>query len=224
LRAGEFNSDAAMARYYSERAPVYDRVYAYPKRQTDLRFLEPYIAEQFDNREVLEIAAGTGYWSQFIIERANSLLATDANQETLDEISSKQLTAPIATKVADAYRLEGVEGPFTGVFAGLWFSHVPKQRRYEFLHAIHQRIEKGAVVVLLDNSSVQCERHPVTATDNHGNTFQDRQLDDGSVHQVLKNFPEQTELDQLTATLGVEAKYLAMDNFWLYQYVAVQGQ
>jgi len=60
-----------MKEYYKERAPVYDRVYAYPERQDDLRELEEYIPAQFDGREVIEIAAGTGYWTQFIYKKAN---------------------------------------------------------------------------------------------------------------------------------------------------------
>ena len=59
-------SDSKMKTYYRERAPVYDRVYTYPERQKDLRFLEDYIAKQFTGLDVLEIAAGTGYWTQFI--------------------------------------------------------------------------------------------------------------------------------------------------------------
>ena len=55
-----------MRSYYKERAPVYDRVYKYPERQTDLRFLESYRPRQFSGLKMIEIAAGTGYWTQFI--------------------------------------------------------------------------------------------------------------------------------------------------------------
>jgi len=64
-----------MKEYYQKRAPVYDRVYAYPERQADLRFLEEYIPEQFSGLDVLEIAAGTGYWTQYIAGQAQSILA-----------------------------------------------------------------------------------------------------------------------------------------------------
>ena len=38
--------DAEIRRYYKERAPIYDRVYSYPERQSDLRFLEDKVAVQ----------------------------------------------------------------------------------------------------------------------------------------------------------------------------------
>jgi len=40
-----------MKTYYRNRAPVYDRVYAYPERQQDLRFLEQYVAAQMEGRQ-----------------------------------------------------------------------------------------------------------------------------------------------------------------------------
>ena len=37
-RVKERAAEDAMQRYYQDRAPVYDRVYAYPERQSDLGF------------------------------------------------------------------------------------------------------------------------------------------------------------------------------------------
>ena len=53
-----------MEAYYHERAPIDDAVYAYPERQPELRYLENYVGDAFANRRVLEVAAGTGYWTQ----------------------------------------------------------------------------------------------------------------------------------------------------------------
>ncbi len=64
-------SDSQMKTYYRERAPIYDRVYSYPERQNDLRFLESYVSNELEGLDILEIVAGTGYWTQFISQRAN---------------------------------------------------------------------------------------------------------------------------------------------------------
>jgi hypothetical protein len=53
-----------------------------------------------------------------------------------------------------------------------------------------RRLEPGARVVVLDNSFVQTSSTAhFAAAMNEGNSYQDRTLDDGSVHEVLKNFP-----------------------------------
>jgi hypothetical protein len=49
--------------YYRDRAAVYDAVYAKPERQADLSTLREVLPPLVAGRRVLEIAAGTGYWT-----------------------------------------------------------------------------------------------------------------------------------------------------------------
>ena len=207
-----------MKRYYKERAPVYDRVYKYPERQADLRFLESYIPGQFSGLKVLEIAAGTGYWTQFISKEASFILATDATKDALDQLEKRNLGQSVLTKVTNAYFLDGVANDFNGAFAGLWLSHVPKQRRTEFLSSLHKHLMTRSMILLINNSPAQCNRLPITYTDNIGNTYQDRTLDSGVTHRVLKNFLSEKELLEVTESMAVDPKYMELENFWLFQY------
>ena len=207
-----------MKEYYQERAPVYDRVYGYPERQEDLRFLEEYIPQQLAGLDVLEIAAGTGYWTQFLDGTANSVLSTDYSEEPLAELKKRNLSSKVKTRVNDAYALMDIEGQFTGAFAGLWFSHVPMDRRQEFISQLNAKLQPGSPVILLDNSQAQCQRLPITHVDEQGNTYQDRTLDSGKVHRVLKNFPTEEEMMQLTNSSAKQQVFKQLDNFWLFQY------
>lgn len=56
--------DPDMQSYYAARASEYERIYAKPERQADLRRLESMIPAMFARCNVLEIASGTGYWTQ----------------------------------------------------------------------------------------------------------------------------------------------------------------
>ncbi|HVJ24404.1 MAG TPA: hypothetical protein VM756_10760, partial [Burkholderiales bacterium] len=58
---------------------------------------------------------------------------------------------------------------------------------------------------------------PIVETDAHGNTYQRRQLRDGSIHRVLKNFPKEDELRQLLSPAR-ELSFRQLDNFWLLEY------
>lgn len=211
-------SDSNLKSYYRERAPIYDRVYTYPERQKDLRFLEDYIAKQFTGLDVLEIAAGTGYWTQFIATEAKSILATDAVIESLTQIEKRSISKPVSIKVVDAYCLTEIHQKFNAAFAGLWLSHVPKQRLPGFLETLHQTLEPRATVLFVDNSTIQCERLPLSYTDEWGNTFQDRELEDGTIHRILKNFPTQAELLKAIGDFASNPKFIQLDNFWLFQY------
>jgi ubiquinone/menaquinone biosynthesis C-methylase UbiE len=211
-------SDSVIRDYYRQRAPVYDRVYAYPERQDDLRFLESHIPQQFAGKDVIEIAAGTGYWTQFIAKSANSLVATDITAEALSQIRRRSGLGELTTCLVDAFELGSLEKTFSAAFAGLWISHIPMQDLPRFFHSLHQCLEPGATVVLLDNSEAQCERLPISHTDDVGNTYQDRELDDGSSHRVLKNFPTESELSSALAPEGAECNFLQLEHFWLFQY------
>ncbi|MBT7371087.1 MAG: class I SAM-dependent methyltransferase [Gammaproteobacteria bacterium] len=208
-----------MNRYYRDRAPVYDDVYSYPERQQDLRFLESHLSGALRDRHVLEVAAGTGYWTRHISGSARSILATDLEPAQLEQIHQRELGCSTETRVVDAYRLSGtIDDKFDGAFAGLWLSHVPKQRMAEFFSSLHQCLKPGARVILIDNSVAQCQRLPITFTDEWGNTFQDRQLDNGETYRVLKNFPTVEELEHWVSAFGDPEDYVELEQFWLYQY------
>lgn len=210
--------DAGMQAYYRARADVYDRVYRYPERQQELRMLEQIIPEQLSGRDVLEVAAGTGYWTQFIAPVAKSVLATDITSGALIQIKRRQGTDAVVCRQHDAYALHELQQQFDGGFAGLWLSHVPKQKLSLFMRSFHRCLLPGAQVVLLDNSAAQCERLPISHTDNFGNSFQDRELDDGSVYRVLKNFPGEAELVTLAGKHARDIRYISLQYFWIFQY------
>jgi demethylmenaquinone methyltransferase/2-methoxy-6-polyprenyl-1,4-benzoquinol methylase len=208
-----------MRRYYAQRASYYERVYFKPERQSDLRAMEAWLAPAFAGREVLEIACGTGWWTPHGAQRAASWLATDLNPETMAVARSKALPACVRFATVDAYTLAELgDARFDAAFAGCWWSHVPLSRLPGWLDTLHARLKPGARVVMLDNSFVQTSSTPLTRRDAEGNTYQDRQLDDGSAHEVLKNFPE---ADEAIAALGPrarDAEWLAFEHYWVLSY------
>ena len=169
----------------------------------------------------MEVAAGTGYWSQFIAPQAAQLTAIDATPEALTQIRARPGCADVTTHTMDAYQLDTLTETYNAAFAGLWLSHVPKQKLALFLDGLHRVLQPGATILLIDNSQAQCQRLPLSHWDEQGNSYQQRQLADGSSHQVLKNFPSHKELLELTADRGINHYYKALEHFWLFQYNAV---
>ncbi|MCE2971019.1 MAG: class I SAM-dependent methyltransferase [Burkholderiales bacterium] len=208
----------AMQRYYAQRAPIYDAVYAKPERQAELRALERRLPRLLAGRAVLEVACGTGYWTQFIAPRAARLTATDINAEPLALARQRPGVERVTFAQADAYALRAALGTFDAAFAGLWFSHVPIERRGEFLRGLHARLAPGALVVLLDNTEAQLRDLPLAERDAAGNTWQHRVLPDGSVHRVLKNFPTREELHALVAGIATQARLRRGEHFWEFRY------
>ncbi|AHG64330.1 class I SAM-dependent methyltransferase [Advenella mimigardefordensis] len=207
-----------MKEYYGARANEYDRIYAKPERQADLRQLQIWLPTLFAGRSVLEIACGTGYWTQFYAPMAERVVALDAARETLRIAAERVDTNTVHLRHGDAYGLPAFDALFDAAFAGFWWSHIPQERIAEFLVGLHLALEPGARIVFLDNRFVPGSSTPIADQDSAGNTYQMRTLDDGSMHRILKNFPTR---DQLLATVDPYAEsstYFEWEYFWALEY------
>lgn len=204
--------------YYAARALEYERIYAKPERQADLARLRALIPEYFAGRNVLEIACGTGYWTQRIASVATKVTATDINPETLAVARAKALPAHVAFAVADVHDLPPQYTGFTGAFAGFWWSHMLRGDRRGFMECLHRALVPGAVVVALENRYVEGSSTPISHVDEEGNSFQRRRLDDGSEHVVLKNFPSEAELRSDLSGIGSAVEYTALEYYWVLKY------
>src|SRR5207237_10299255 len=98
--------ETSMVRYYAERAAEYERIYAKPERQEDLRQLRGFVERTFAGANVFEIACGTGCWTEVVARSAASVVATDINEEVLAIARSKTMDRERTTiRKADAYAL-----------------------------------------------------------------------------------------------------------------------
>ena len=208
-----------LARYYAERAREYERIYDKPERQADLAWLRETLPAMFAGRRVLEIACGTGYWTQYIAREAAGMVGLDINDETLEIARSKALPpGRVTLRIADAYAPPDALGKFDGAFAGFWWSHVLIRDRRRFFEGLDRRLAPGAKVALLDNLYVEGSSTPVTRRDAEGNTYQARRLENGSEHEVLKNFPTRADLDADMTGLGKNPRFTALQYYWLFTY------
>ncbi len=211
--------DENLKDYYARRAHEYERVYDKPERQADLTSLRESIPSLLDGREVLEIACGTGYWTQFVATRAASVLATDVNKEVLDLARSKYYPRRnVAFELLDIYSEGDLPRHFDAGLAAFWWSHVPRQSLSRFIEHFHRRLQPHAIVVFLDNRYVRGSSTPLSRTDEHGNTYQTRTLDDGTSYEVLKNSPDESELAGALGNNARALEYVELDYFWYVSY------
>ncbi|MDH3671375.1 MAG: class I SAM-dependent methyltransferase [Gammaproteobacteria bacterium] len=215
----EINPETRLVDYYARRAPEYERIYHRPERQEDLRKLEQLVAQAFRNLDVLEIACGTGYWTQFIAKQARSILATDCNREVIDIARHKDYTPCTVSFVeSDAYSLTNIEVSRLAGFSGFWWSHIAKAKLHKFINALHSKLDDRALVLLIDNRYVEGNSLPISRHDGEGNTYQMRRLADGSEYEVRKNFPTKTELTERLTPYAHDLKIEFLTYYWLARY------
>jgi hypothetical protein len=212
-----------IARYYAIRAPEYDKTSGYQRSESSsfVDKIRAKVQETVRDRDAIEIACGTGFWTGPASEVARSLLATDRNVELVETVQKKIANLPhVKCQVADAYTLDGVKGPFTAAYAQFWWSHIPRSMIKTFLVALHSRLAENAQVFFMD--SLPYVTPGSRRLDAEGNVIEPRVLMNGEKYEVIKNFPTEAELREALEGFADDLQYEAYERgcVWTVSYKA----
>ena len=215
------NSEKHLREYYDQRAQEFESVYHRddPIRQGEQSAIALTMKQALTGRSVLEIACGTGFWTEIASQSAQHIVAIDSSIEMLQIACSKSIPAgKVQFQHADAYALDRVAGHFDGGLANFWFSHVPKKRINEFLLGFHKRIGKGASVFMADNIYVHGVGGELVSQSDSEDTFKMRELSNGSKHKVLKNYYTEYQIQQILAPFTSNLNIQMGCCFWWVSY------
>jgi demethylmenaquinone methyltransferase/2-methoxy-6-polyprenyl-1,4-benzoquinol methylase len=203
-----------MQQYYRARAPEYDLFYEVPDRLNELAQLKAWLIERTKGRAILEVAAGTGYWTEVAAPRAKTVTAIDYSSETLDIAAKRRLGPHVVLLTADAYSLPHFTRAFDTGMAHLWWSHVERQRLRSFLSHFASRLSRGARLLMIDQLYVEGSCSPICREDSWGNQYTIRQLKDGSAYEIIKNFPKPGEPEDSLSELCKDVSVVRHRHFW----------
>ncbi|AMO96919.1 ubiE/COQ5 methyltransferase family protein [Collimonas fungivorans] len=204
-----------MVAYYAKRASTYEEIYQRPERQDELLTLQVRVQELMEGHDVLELACGTGFWTEQIAASAKSVYATDINPEMIALAKTKKLPAGKATFALADINTFQPERPFTACFLGFWWSHVGRQDQVRFIAQLREKLGKDILLVMIDNGYVEEQSTPIARTDAEGNTYQFRTLPNGERYEVMKNFPTDSGLRKKLAPITRELRILRLEYYWL---------
>jgi demethylmenaquinone methyltransferase/2-methoxy-6-polyprenyl-1,4-benzoquinol methylase len=97
----------------------------------------------------------------------------------------------VTFRLADAFSLQNISGPFTAAFGIWWWSHVPRQEIPSFLATLHHKLTPGARVLFSDQLPYEAAGR---CLDGDGNIIETRYLPDGRTFEIVKNFPTAHEV------------------------------
>jgi ubiquinone/menaquinone biosynthesis C-methylase UbiE len=210
-------SENKMRDYYAQRANTLEKVYQKPERQHDLKEIQARVADTLKDQRVLELACGTGYWTERYAPVATSVLATDYNQAMLDVAQTKSFpTGKVEFAMADIYDMtEAAPGQFSTCFAGFFWSHVKRDEQTSLLQHLSKVAGKGTTLVLIDNNYVEGSSTTIARTDLEGNTFQLRMQEDGSRVEIIKNFPTDSALRKKFGSAVRDIRIFRNTYYWM---------
>jgi predicted O-methyltransferase YrrM len=212
-----------MAAYYRERAAEYDEIYRIEDRGPDLARLRAWLIGKVRGRTVLEVAAGTGYWTAAAARAARRIVATDLNPEPLAMAAAKNPGPNVSFHIADAFDLPDLhEQPELGM-AHLWWSHVKRHDQARFLRHLSSRLRSGAGLLMIDQVFVPGHSSPISRYDDEGNGWQTRILANGALFQIVKNYPDAETLERDLSVACTDIHVVTLTHFWAVSAVFRHG-
>ncbi len=150
---------------------------------------------------VLELACGTGRWTERLAAKADRLTAIDSSPEMLAIARQRVAGAGVRFLCEDMFRWTPDDRYDRVVFAH-WISHVPEERFEDFWALVGGCLAPGGRAFFCDDSHRTAEE---ASADETGETVR-RRLADGSEHTIYKLPHEPEELRRRLLGLGWEAR------------------
>lgn len=202
---------ADQLRYYRRRAGEYD-VTAYGDVAAARARIARLVAAMRPNGRVLEIACGTGLWTQALAGVAGSVTAIDAAPEALEIARDRVRSAKVGFELADAFSWRP-EGRFDVIFFSAWLSHVPTSRFEQYWQSLRGLLAgDGRVLFVDEHVDERAKEHYVAGRDE----VVERRLSDGSTFRVIKNFVDPQRLEDRLRRLGWDCTIHRDGEDWIW--------
>lgn len=172
--------------------------------------------ERFAPRgRVLELACGTGIWTQQLAAHAESVTALDASPEALAICRARVSEPNVSYVKADLFEWEPRER-YDVCFFGFWLSHVPRERWQAFWNMVASALSPGGRVFFVDSA-----RSDLASAADHllpelGEQTMLRRLSDGREYTIVKHWFEPDALRECLSLTGWDVEVRATPTFFVY--------
>jgi 2-polyprenyl-3-methyl-5-hydroxy-6-metoxy-1,4-benzoquinol methylase len=222
--ADEFLIEQQMA-YYRARAGEYDQWFLREGRYdrgpehrrewfTEVETIRRALSRSIADSEVLELACGTGLWTEQLARANRHVFAVDSSPEAIAINQNRVRAANVRYEVADVFSWTPPT-LFDAVFFAFWLSHVPAGHFERFWAIARSALKPGGhaffVDSLLEPTSTAKDHTPI---DNSGMVR--RKLNDGSEFDIVKVFYEPAQLEHQLGELGWTGWMQSSGRFFLY--------
>ncbi len=216
------------ANYYRARAPEYDEWWqrigrydhgpeATQEWNHEITEVEDALKKFRPAGDVLELACGTGWWTQRLAQTASTLTCVDASPEVIG-LNQARLAAAGYRHAryiqADLFAWRP-EGKYDVVFFSFWLSHVPDDLFHGFWMMVSQALRPNGRAFLIDSRAAEFS----TARDQamlERNGMQERRLKDGRLFRVFKRYWEAEELSRRLGQLSWTADLHETPTYFIY--------
>jgi SAM-dependent methyltransferase len=141
--------------------------------------------------DVLELACGTGVWTERLVRTARSVTAVDGAPEMLDRARRRLGPIPNVEFVEEDLFTWRPTRTFDTVFFGFWISHVPEDRFEAFWEMVDEALSPAGHVFFFDDNH-RTEAELIEGVDS---PIVQRRLNNGTPFRVVKIPHQANELE-----------------------------
>ncbi|MGH2475004.1 MAG: class I SAM-dependent methyltransferase [Candidatus Limnocylindrales bacterium] len=204
--------DQTMVDYYEARAPEYDDWYLRRGRYARGAIHDAAWNAELDaagmwldgltwSGDIVELAAGTGWWSPLLASRGE-LSLYDTSPAALERARERLVAHGLRAHlhVRDAWTEP--DRAVDGLFLGFWLSHVPRHRLDDFLALAYRWLKPGGRIAFIDSLA-----DPASSAADHPEPAGDqalRRLADGREYRIVKVFYRPDELAAALTAAGFD--------------------
>jgi SAM-dependent methyltransferase len=211
--------------YYEARSREYDewffRIGRYykgeeNKRQwyTEAEAVREVLGSSHPSGRILELACGTGIWTDYLAPLADELVAVDVSPTSMELNRRRVKSDKVRYIQADLFSWRPTER-FDYVFFGFWQSHIPSNRLESFWGLVAEALAIGGRVFFVDSLPDQDATARDHASIDRGGRAR-RKLNDGSEYEIIKVYYRPEELERRLHNWGWRGFVRATEHFFLY--------
>jgi len=176
---------------------------------------------------VVDIAAGTGIWTQELLKTADHVTAIDSATEMLDFNRQKLQSNKVSYVATDLFYWQPVVA-YDAAFMGFWLSHVPLSQLYEFIGTVAGALQPGGKVFFVDSllePTSMASDHDFETLSQQVQTFGvsqskqikvRRRLNDGREFDIVKVYYDPHDLVERFGSHNLPVTVKKTENFFLY--------
>ena len=164
---------------------------------------------------ILELACGTGIWTQELLRIGQKITAIDASDEMIEINRLKLGALNVDYRQLDLFSWEP-DQEYDFVYFSFWLSHVPPTLLDSFLTKVYNSVRPEGQVFIVDSRF-----SPTSTAKNHTlqdnkKIYQTRKLNDGQNFKVVKIFYQHDVLQKKLTEIGFLADVRVTENYFIY--------
>lgn len=165
--------------------------------------------------QVVELACGTGIWTQILLQMSCHITAIDAAPEMLAIAQQKTGEARVSYQQTDIFHWEPDQS-YDLVFFANWLSHVPPAELAAFLSSVSRAVRQGGYLIIIDQDVPTPEDRQIMRNGKEGTMYAERPLSNGEIFTIIKTFYDLVTLRETLNALYFEVTFSRLSDVFFF--------